>query len=165
MLSPSGNNEAGYFVFLTKRDKMQQKIRHDKMNKQGIGAVFLLPLFWSFLLLLLFKFLFPFFSTTIGIGPFYGIICMMVLFAFFAPFVHNFFYQVSYFKMACLWMLFTGIGVLRLEYQTFIHSQKQLVFHLLSWQLPAIVFSLIYTLLYSKDKSSLKINMPNSNAF
>lgn len=144
---------------------MQQKNNNRKLNSQGIGAVFLLPVFWSFLLLLLFKFLFPFFSTTIGIGPFYGIICMMVLFAFFAPFVHNFFYQVNYFKMVCLWTLFTGIGVFRLEYATFIHSQKQLVFHLLSWQLPAIVFSLIYTLLYTKDNSSLKINLPKTNAF
>ncbi len=126
----------------------------------GFGAFLILPVFWFFILLLLFKLIYPFINVSVDTQPVYSIAAIMFLFALIAPFVHNIFYQVSYGKMAFLWIIFTTIGFLRLESST--QSQSLIIFHLLSWQLPAIVFSLIYTLLYAKNKN-LKIEIADSN--
>jgi len=139
-----------------------QNLKSKKLHDHDWGAIILLPLFWAFILMLLFQFFYPILSATIGIGPYYGIITVMFLFAIVAPSIHNFFYQVNFLKMVCLWLICTIIALLRLEYGTHF-SQSFCVFHFLSWQLPAMVFSLIYTLLYAK-KQNVKLNFLDTSA-
>jgi magnesium-transporting ATPase (P-type) len=142
---------------------MQDLTSKKKILSHDWGALFLLPLFWAFILMLLFQFFYPLLSSTIGIGTYYGIIGVMFIFAIIAPFIHMFFYQVNFLKMVCLWLLCTAIGFLRLE--NGIHfSQTMGVFHFLSWQLPAMVFSLIYSFLYAK-KQDVKLNLMDPSVF
>lgn len=138
---------------------------HSKTKKilpRDWGAVLVLPIFWGFILMLLFQIFYPVLSSTIGIGPYYGIIGIMFLFAIVAPYIHNFFYQVNFFKMLCLWLICTVIALIRLEYVNHF-SQSLGVFHFLSWQMPAMVFSLIYTLLYAR-KHNMKLKLMDPSA-
>lgn len=133
------------------REQMLHKNQTKNRSQLGLSAFFLLPVFWFFILMIILKIIYPLFSFTSGSDRVYALAAVMFLFALAAPYVHNFFYQVNYGKMATLWVAFTLIGFFRLDYK--LQSQSQIFFHMLSWQLPAIVFSLIYTLLYSKSRS------------
>lgn len=133
------------------------------MSTRDWGAFLLLPLFWSFLLLVLLKFLYPLLSGTIGIGPFYSIIGLMFLFSLIAPLVHHLFYQVDYFKMTCLWLLFTFIGFYTAKQPRHFHELWPVLMHFISWQMPAVVASLIYTLLYHRNKL-IKLDMSSSTS-
>lgn len=137
-----------------------------KTQKKSVcdwSVLLLLPLFWGFLLIMLFQLFYPLLSKTIGIGPFYGVIISMFIFALAAPYIHNFFYQVSYSRMAFLWLLFTIIGLLRIDNGVLSMKLTSILLHFLSWQMPAIVFSLIYTLLYAKERS-MKMNLFDPSA-
>ena len=137
-----------------------------KTQKKSVcdwSVLLLLPLFWGFLLIMLFQLFYPLLSKTIGIGPFCGVIISMFIFALAAPYIHNFFYQVSYSRMAFLWLLFTIIGLLRIDNGVLSMKLTSILLHFLSWQMPAIVFSLIYTLLYAKERS-MKMNLFDPSA-
>lgn len=138
-------------------------IKSQKKSARTWNAILLLPLFWGFLLILLFQLFYPMLSKTIGIGPYYGIITSMYIFAIAAPYVHNFFYEVSYSRMVSLWLLCTSIGFLRMDNDILTMNLKSVLFYFLSWQMPAIVFSLIYTLLYTKERS-MKMNVLDPSA-
>lgn len=127
-------------------------IEKKKILSHDWGVLFLLPTFWGFLLLLLFKLIYPVLSSTIGIGPYYGIIIVMFVFAIVAPIIHKLFYEVNFLKMVSLWLIFTTIGFFRLEFGSHF-SQSLGVFHFLSWQMPAMVFSILYTFLYVKKQT------------